>query len=138
MRRPRLHGCDFQAPARLKIQGRLWGEWLLLRCFLSSYSIIQFLFSSYYSSYSSSYSRFCWQGHDNQAFCESIKKSKNILSFFATCRSLVLVALPAKSRIRAGSKNWELNKNWTKLRKRSKKQALLPHLRSGASVRSHE
>ena len=30
-----------------------------------------------------------------QAFCESIKKSKNILSFFATCRSLVLVALPA-------------------------------------------
>ena len=97
-----------------RFRARLWGEWLLLRCFLSSYSIIQFLFSSYYSSCSNSYSRFCWQGHDNQAFCESIKK--NILSFFATCRSLVLVALPAKSRIRAGSKNWVR----TKLRKRSK------------------
>ena len=71
----------------------------------------------------SSYSRFCWQGHDNQAFCKSIKKSKNILSFFATCRSLVLVALPAKSRIRAGSKTLELNKNWAKLRKRSKNRA---------------
>ena len=49
-------------------------ERLFLLCFLSSYSIIQFLFSSYSSSHSSSYSRFCWQGHKNQAFCESQKK----------------------------------------------------------------
>ena len=76
--------------------------------FLSSYSIIQYLFSSYFSSYSSSYSRFCWQGHKKQACCDSILKIKNILSFFATHRKLGSRG-PASKIV---NKNW--NKNWNK------------------------
>ena len=70
--------------------------------------IIQYLFSSYFSFYSSSYSGFCWQGHKKQAFCDSILKIKNILSFFATHRKLGSRG-PASKIV---NKNW--NKNWNK------------------------